>query len=352
MVSVCSNGKHTEELRAQGYRVESIAISRSTNVINHIKSIYHLYKFFKANSFDIVHVHTPIAAMVGRLAAWLARVPIVIYTAHGFYFHDDMNLVKKGSHIFLERILGSITDLLFTQSEEDAESAVEYRIAANENVYAIGNGVDIQRFSPAKGDFSNVRENLGIPSEAFVVGMIARLVKEKGVEEFLEAALELDQLQDDCYFLLVGERQEHDHAKGVEAAIESSKKVLGKRLILTGYRSDTPQLLSAMNLFVLPSWREGMPRSIIEAMMMGLPVVATNIRGSREEVIPNETGLIVAVRSAPQLAAAILKCIKNPKWAIELGVKGRRRALQYYDERKVVEFQLEIIEKYKQKRCD
>ena len=281
VIAVCSEGKYTKDLRASGYQVETIAISRSFNVLSHLKSIYNLYKFLKNNSFDVVHVHTPIAAMIGRLSAFLARVPLVIYTAHGFYFHDDMNTVKRFCYIF-----------------------------------------------------------------AFVIGMICRLVKEKGVEEFLEAAREIKSDNENCYFLLIGEMHVHDHAEGVDASIRFSQKSLGKNLIVTGYRSDIPQLLSTMDLYVLPSWREGMPRSIIEAMMMGLPVLATDIRGSREEVIPNQTGLLVPVRSPRLLAAAMIKFISSPKWAMELGSNGRQRALEHYDEKRVVRFQLEIIEKY------
>ena len=347
VVAVCTEGKYTKELRSAGYEIESIAISRSFNVISHLKSIYDLYKFFNNNSFDVVHVHTPIAAMVGRLAAFLARVPLVIYTAHGFYFHDDMTPVKKFFYVFLEFGFGLITDVVFTQSDEDAQSAVRFKIASKDDVYAIGNGVDVKTFSPMEeNNTGHLRETLGIPNDAFVIGMICRLVKEKGVEEFLEAAREIKSENENCYFLLIGERQVHDHAEGVDASIRFSQKSLGKNLILTGYRSDIPQLLSTMDLYVLPSWREGMPRSIIEAMMMGLPVLATDIRGSREEVIPNQTGLLVPVRSPRLLAAAMIKFISSPKWAMELGSNGRQRALEHYDEKRVVNFQLEIIEKY------
>jgi glycosyltransferase involved in cell wall biosynthesis len=173
--------------------------------------------------------------------------------------------------------------------------------------------------------------------------MICRLVKEKGVEEFIEAAKIVSNKDQNSYFLLVGERQTHDHAKSVDKIINQAKDEIGNRLILTGYRSDIPNLLSAMNLFVLPSWREGMPRSIIEAMMMQLPVLATNIRGSREEVLPNITGELVPIKSPKQLANSIYKFITQKSWAKNLGLAGRLRALEHYDENKVIRLQLEII---------
>ena len=349
VVAVCTEGKYTKELRIAGYEIESIAISRSFNIFSHLRSTLALYKFLRKNSFDVVHVHTPIAAMIGRLAAFFANTRIVVYTAHGFYFHDDMSALKKYFFISLEFLFGLLTDLLFTQSTEDAESAVKFRIATKERVYAIGNGIDIHRFSPQNIKGRDIRASLGIPSDAFVVGMICRLVKEKGIEEFLKAAKVINEHNKNCQFLLIGERQTHDHAEGVKHALDSAQEKLKGSLILTGYRSDIPELLSIMDLYVLPSWREGMPRSIIEAMVMGLPVLATNIRGSREEVIPDQTGLLVPVRSPELLAAGMLKFIRDPKWARELGSNGRERALTHYDERKVVNLQMEIIEKYAEK---
>ena len=344
VISVCSEGKYTLELRAKGYELKSINISRNFNIFHHLKSTYLLYKFLRQNSFDIVHVHTPIAAMIGRLAAFCAKTPLIIYTAHGFYFHDNMGFFKKHLFIYLEYIFGLFTDLLFTQSEEDAVTAKKYKILAEKKIFAIGNGVSIERFDPKKiGSVKEIRRSLSIPDNAFVVGMICRLVKEKGVEEFLEAAKIVSNKDQNSYFLLVGERQTHDHAKSVDKIINQAKDEIGNRLILTGYRSDIPNLLSAMNLFVLPSWREGMPRSIIEAMMMQLPVLATNIRGSREEVLPNITGELVPIKSPKQLANSIYKFITQKSWAKNLGLAGRLRALEHYDENKVIRLQLEII---------
>ena len=346
VVSVCTKGKYTEELRAAGYQIKSISISRSFNVLSHLKSTYKLFNFLKENEFDVVHVHTPIAAMIGRLAAFFANTQIVIYTAHGFYFHDDMNLPKRYFFIFLEFCFGLFTDLLFTQSAEDAESAVRYRIALKDKVYAIGNGVNVQKFSKTNYQLNDTRALLGIPGNAFVIGMICRLVKEKGIEEFLTAAKIVNQNNKNCYFVLIGERQTHDHAEGVDDTIDQAQEMMKENLILTGYRSDTPELLNIMDLYVLPSWREGMPRSIIEAMMMSLPVLATNIRGSREEVIHNKTGLLVPVKKPKILAEGMLEFINNPQWAKKLGEAGRRRSLENYDEQIVLNLQLEIIDEY------
>ena len=347
VTAVCSDGEYIQGMLDEGYQIHTIPISRSMHPLKHIRSIWKLYRYFRQEKFDIVHVHTPVAALVGRIAAFIARVPFVVYTAHGFYFHDDMSNTKRRPHIFLEKVAGKVTDLMFTQSEEDAKTTIEKKIMTAGRVYAIGNGVDIEKFNPHNYSKRNAfRKELKIPKNACVIGMIGRQVAEKGVVEFFEAAKMVHEIHEDVYFLLVGDRLVSDHAVAVDRAILEAQEAVGSRLILTGMRSDIPKLLSIMDLFTLPSWREGMPRTIIEAMMMGLPVVATDIRGSREEVLPEETGLLVPVRNPEKLAEAFERFIKNPTWGTELGKAGRKRALELYDEQKVIAFQIKMIDKH------
>ena len=347
VIAVCSDGEYVQGMLDEGYQIHTIRISRSLHLLKHMCSIWKLYRYFRHEKFDIVHVHTPVASIVGRTAAFFARVPFVVYTAHGFYFHDDMSKTKRRLHIFLEKVAGKITDLMFTQSEEDAKTAIEKKLLPPDRVYAIGNGVDIERFNPKNYSKRNaLRKELNIPEDAYVIGMIGRQVAEKGVVEFFEAAKIVAEQHSNVYFLLVGGRLKSDYAVSVNQAIEEAKKSMGNRLILTGMRSDIPELLSIMDLFTLPSWREGMPRTIIEAMMMGLPVVATDIRGSREEVVSEKTGMLVPVRNPEKLAEAFERFIKNPTWGTELGKAGRKRALELYDEQKVVAFQIKMIDRH------
>jgi glycosyltransferase involved in cell wall biosynthesis len=345
VTSVCSIGPYISELRRHGYRIEPVGISRSRNPVSAIWSLFRLIRIFRREQFDVLHVHTPVAALIGRVAAWLCGIPLVIYTAHGFYFHDDMSAWKRSIYVFLERLGGQFTDLLFCQSGEDAEAAVIERIVTRDRVLKIGNGVDVKRFSPDHVDAPELtRRLLAIPNDAFVVGLIGRQVQEKGLVEFLTAVTMLAGRYPKLYVLLVGERLSSDHARSVEQELMAARDALGDRLLSLGLRDDIPNLLSVMDLFCLPSWREGMPRSIIEAMMLGKPVLATDIRGSREEVVPEVTGLIVPVKSSVAIAKAIERFLLNPDWGRLLGEEGRRRATSIYDERKIVALQLNRIE--------
>lgn len=344
VTSVCSDGQYTQDMRQRGYKVHTVSISRDLfNARTHLRAIWNIYRLCRDERFDVLHVHTPIAALLGRIAGRLAGVPLVVYTAHGFYFHDQMPWWKYRFFVLLERWSGWLTDFLFTQSSEDAQTAVAERIAPKSKVLAIGNGVCIDLFVPDPANRDQMRLAFGLPADAFVIGVVARLVKEKGLAEFLEAAVTLGIRFPRVHFLLVGERLSSDHDASIEQELSQAQKMLGPRLIAPGYRADVGELLGAMDLFCLPSYREGMPRSIIEAMMMELPVVATDIRGSREEVVPGETGLLVPTRNATALTQALEALISNPDRARRMGIAGRRRALTLYDERRVVARQIEII---------
>lgn len=345
VVSVCSNGQYVAGLRAQGYCIQAIPIARSMNPFLALRSLIRLTLFLRRQPFDVVHVHTPVAALIGRIAAKLAGVQLVVYTAHGFYFHDHMPCWKRALFVKLEQACGRLTDLLFCQSAEDAVTAIRQGIAPASRVVAIGNGVDTQRFDPSTVCTGhNVRNSLGIPRDAFVVGLIGRQVREKGIGEFLRAMTSLAERHQHLWVLLVGDRLDSDHDRGIARSFATAHARLGNRLVALGARDDIPEVLAAMDLFCLPSWREGMPRTIIEAMMMAKPVVATNIRGAREEVVHEETGLLVPVQSSSDIATAVEKILLNPSWGRSLGRAGRERALQLYDEKHVVALQLSHIQ--------
>lgn len=345
--SVCSDGPAVERLRTRGFKIHVIPIERGLFRLSHLSSLIRLIKLFRHEKFDLLHVHTPIAALLGRIAAKIAGISIVVYTAHGFYFHDDMPRWKYLLYVAIEKLGGNLTDILFTQSAEDAYTAVGYRFLDSKNIHAIGNGVDLERFSPTNFDCAvDVRTALEIPMDAFVVGFIGRLVEEKGVGDLLIAAKYATRKSRKIWFILIGERLASDHAKGVEVELEKIAFEDRKRVLMLGLRDDIPQLISAIDLFCLPSWREGMPRSLIEAMAMRKPVIASNIRGCREEVIHGETGILVPPRAPIELADAILQMSGRPMQCRLMGEKGRARALAFHDESEIISKQIQLIREY------
>ncbi|HYP67629.1 MAG TPA: glycosyltransferase, partial [Thiobacillaceae bacterium] len=188
VVSACADGDYVAELRQAGYAIETLPIARSMHLIKAAKALAAMVRLFRREKFDVLHVHTPVAALLGRIAARLTAIPLVVYTAHGFYFHEGMPGWKRKLFVALERYAGRFTDLLFSQSAEDAETAIAEGIAPRERVFAIGNGVDTGKFNPHEYDRQAMRKQLGVPQDAFVIGFVGRLVEEKGVGEFLHAA--------------------------------------------------------------------------------------------------------------------------------------------------------------------
>jgi glycosyltransferase involved in cell wall biosynthesis len=349
VTTVCSRDNITDKLVKKGYRIKNINIDRKISPISNFRTIRQLYKYIKAEKFDIVHVHTPVAGILGRLAAKMARVPVVIYTAHGFYFHDNMGSVKKNIFIAVEKLGGRLSDYIFTQSAEDCRTAVDKKIIRESKILTIGNGVDIDKFDIKRFEESstleNLRKSLGIKKEDLVVTIIGRVVKEKGYLEWVGAAKEVTATHKNVKFLAIGDTLESDR-DGVKSELDEyiRQNGLESNVIFAGSRSDIPELLAITDIFTLPSYREGMPRSLIEAMCMSKPAVATDIRGCREEVEEGVTGFLVPVGDHKALAEKIIYLLENSGARKEMGSNARRKAEEEFDEKKVIRRQQQVME--------
>ena len=344
--AACAEGPYVEELRSAGFRVHTIPFQRRALSTAHFKAYAELYRLIRTRAYDIVHVHTPVAQVLGRIAARRAGVPVILYTSHGFQFDVRRPVWARVAIRQLERLLARWTDFIFTQSGEDAETAVRVGIADANRVVWIGNGIELSRFHPGPSE-DGVRREFGLEPDDRVVAFVGRIVRHKGILELIEAMSLVREKLPSAKLLVIGENSFPDVAtrRVVEPLIQ---KAVGSNGLLdtirfTGFRDDVPRLLRAADLMVLPSrGGEGMPRSIIEAMSTGLPVVATDVRGSREEVVHGETGLLVPPRDPQCLAAAILELLSDSDKAREMGMRGRQRALELYDERVVLERQLRV----------
>ena len=346
VAGACATGELSQKVADAGFAVHDVPLYRSANPLRNLRAFHALRKLFHEEAFDLVHVHTPVAGFVGRAAAARAGVPRIVYTAHGFFFHEHMPPVRRAMHIGIEWLAGRATHTLFTQSEEDAATARRLGLCRTGDVHAIGNGSDPGVFRPVTTEDETharaaLRESVGTPADRIVIIMIGRLVAEKGHIELCEAMRDVD-----AELWVVGERLKSDHADGLGALVDTvaNDPDRADRIRFLGYRPDIPELLRAGDIFTLPSHREGMPRSIIEAMLTGLPVVATNIRGVREEVVDETTGLLVPARNAAALANALRRLVSDARARSRMGSNGLTRARELYDEDLVLTRQIDHLE--------
>jgi glycosyltransferase involved in cell wall biosynthesis len=343
-----SAGPYVEGIRREGFRYHCIPIARSYNVASHVRAVFLLRRLIARERFEIVHTHTPIASLIGRLAARLANVPITLYTAHGFYFHDRMPPLKRRLFIMLEKFGGYLTDYTFTVSGEDRDAAVALGISDLERVLHIGNGVNLNRFDPdrLRSERDAVRESLGIAPNQPVVCITGRLVREKGYLELIDAFARVVRRIPEAVLLCIGGALESDHDDASdEIAARVQAHGLSEQVRFLAFRADVERVLCASDVFALPSHREGMPISILEAMAMGLPVVATNIRGSREAVKEGVSGVLVEVGDVEGLAASLTELLSDPAGRASMGRHAQHIAKNEFNENDIFEKQLAVLER-------
>ena len=288
--------------------------------------------------FTVIHTHTPKGGLLGQYAALAARVPIRVHTIHGLYLPEHAGPRMRRLFIWLERVTMAFSHHNFSQNPEDVPFAIREGICAAERIELIRNGIDIDEFDPERFSAARreaIRESLGLSRSDVVVGIVARLVREKGYVELLEAARLLRQRAPHLRFVCVGPSD----AQKSDALSASSAKERGVDDIVhfVGHRTDVADLYSIMDVFALPSYREGFPRAPMEAAAMGVPAVVTDIRGCRETVEHDRTGYLVPVRDVRALADAILDLVDDPAKRARFGMAAREKALAEFDERKVFE---------------
>lgn len=344
----CAEGEYTKELEKKGYNFRYINAVRKINVKSNIKTMLQLYRIMKENKYDIVHTHTPVVSVLARVAAKLAGVKCVIYTAHGFYFHDDMSKLKYKFYVTIEKVIGKyFTDYIFTQSYEDYLTALNKRFTTKDRLVCISNGIDIERFSEnnVKVNRNEIRQALDIPVNSKVIGFTGRLVKEKGIIDLLEAFKLIITEFNDVFLVIIGDTIAGDRdletKNKIKMLLEDS--LIREKVRCLGLREDIPEILNSVDIFSLPSYREGMPRSIIEAMAMGKPIIATDIRGCREEVTDNYNGFLVGVNSPSEIYESIKVLLTDNNLFQKFSMNSIKRAHELYDERKVLDKQLEIM---------
>ena len=345
VVGVSSPGPYVEALRDHGIR--HVALKRSTrasDVRADLATAREFVRVCRRLRPDIVHTHNPKPGIYGRLGARLARVPVVVNTVHGLYAQPEDRFGKRAVVYGLERVASTCSQAELVQNPEDLPVLRRLRIPERK-LHLLGNGVDLGRFDPARFPEARaeVRRELGVDDEQVVVGLIGRLVREKGYREVFAAAKTLANEQPNVVFAIVGPT-DLDKADAITQA-EMDHAAAEANVRFLGLRDDVERLYLGFDLYVLASYREGFPRSAMEAAAMGLPIVATDIRGCRQVVADGETGLLVPVRDATALRVAIRTLASDPDRRGQMADAARQRAIEEFDDRRQVRTTLEVYER-------
>ncbi len=334
VVGVSADGLLLDQARAEGFRIVALPLARSLSPVAQLRAFLALYRLFRAEKPDLVHAHMPISGFLARLAARAAGVPRVAYTCHGFLFNQPGPWPRRAASLAMEWFAGRLTDVFLTVSTEEAADTRRLRI--HPRPVAVGNGRDPAIFHPNATARGAIRASLGVPDGRVVVTAVSRLVRHKGYPELLAAMRRVN-----AELWVVGERLPSDHGEDMEPYFVRAG--LGLRLRRLGYRTDVPALLAASDVFVLPSHFEGLPMSVIEAMLCGLPVVATDIRGPREQVEDGATGLLVPPASVEPLAAALRRLAGDGALRRRMGAAGLQRAIERFSENAVILRTLDLL---------
>jgi glycosyltransferase involved in cell wall biosynthesis len=335
VIGACAEGQFLNVPRGEGFRVVPIPFERRASPLAHWRAFRALVQFFREEKPDLVHAHMPISGFLARMAAWWAGVPRIAYTCHGFWFNYPGNPARQAVGFLMEWVAARVTHVFLTVSDEEARDAIRLRIFRS--AVSVRNGRDPATYHPDPNARAHIRSELGIPDDRVVIVAVSRLVRHKGYPELAAAMRDVP----DADLFVAGERLLSDRGDDMLMLLRNAG--LGSRLHLLGYRTDVAAILAAADIFVLPSHFEGLPMSVIEAMLTGLPVVATSVRGPREQVVPEVTGVLVPPGAVERLAEALHELALDPAARAAMGAAGRERAVELYDEAKVLARTLEWL---------
>lgn len=344
--AVSPPGEYSLQFRDHGIEFVPIAMDRKTfNFLKAYGTVYQLMRILRKLQPDVLHTSSLRPNLYGALAGWLAKVPVIISTVAGLgtlYTNCDLKtlLLRHGVEIATRLALRAVDAVIF-QNPDDRDYYLSHRLCRPEQArLIISIGIDVEAFSPER--FSVVerealRRERGVLPDDVVVTMSARLIAPKGVREFLQAA---ERLKGRARFVLIGAP---DPGNLVSLTWDDIQEYIQRNVVLApGWQKDIVSWLAITDVFVLPSYREGMPVAVLEAMAMGLPVVATDVPGCREAVVHGETGFLVPPRNVDKLTLAIQQLIEDSGLRRRMGQAGRIRAVKFFSVKRIVEQYLDL----------
>lgn len=328
-------GEGGKRLKQKGIICHNVPIQRNPVQRKNWEALKILTDSFKKEGFQFVHVHTPVASILGRIAARRAGIPCTLYTAHGFHFYTGAPVLNWMLYYPLERLMARWTDVLITINQEDYERAQKFYVR-KKVTYVSGVGLDLQIYGNevehnVSGEKRSERrlEFFGLQKSeedqpAFVILCVAELNANKNQKQLIEALYQLGDQAKAIHLAFAG-------IGPFEQTLVALASRLGvkDRVHMLGFRRDIPDLLNASDAVALMSYREGLPRAIMEAMAAGKPVIGTHIRGIRDLIDHESTGMLVPVGDIAATAHALLRLRENPALAQAMGESNKKKIIRY-----------------------
>jgi glycosyltransferase involved in cell wall biosynthesis len=308
------------------------ALSREIFFKEDFRALIRLIRLINLEKPEIVHTHTAKAGTLGRLAAKLTGVPIIIHTFHGHVFHSYFGFFRTRFFLWLERLLAKFTDVVITVSEQQRAEIIRYKIAEPERIIAIPLGLDLKPFVDSAADPNELRRELKIDEHSKLVGIVARLVPIKNHLCFLKAARLVLDRYDNVRFMIIGDGE-------LRSSLEQKARDLGieDRVIFMGFQQNLEKIYAGLDIVTLSSYNEGLPVALIEAMAAGKPVISTEVGGVVDLILDGDNGLLVPTNDSKALAEATLYLLEHPKRRKTMGEAGRKKVFPYFDKKRLVE---------------
>lgn len=338
----------------EGIKLQTVKMSRTISPLADFKAFSEISKIIKDGNFDIVQYVTPKAALLGSVASWRTKVPVRLYLMWGLYYVTQTGF-KKFMFKTIEKIVCKCSTAIAPDSKGNVKLAVEEGLCKADKIGVVGhgsaNGVDTDKFNPDKlsQDGKKIRINLGIPEKVRVFGCIAAIVGDKGINELIEAFDDISKKYPEVYLLYIGQTTEKDPVKN--STIEIMRN--NSKIIHLGWQSEPEKYLAAMDIFVLPTYREGFSVVNIEASAMALPVISTDVPGPQESIVNGETGILVPAKQVQPLIDAMKDLLGRPLRAKKLGEAGRKRVQEFYEQKKlwdnILQHRLKLLSRVKRR---
>lgn len=331
VLGISAPGPYVAQIEALGVRhVPVPSLTRSWSPRNDLRAARELWRLLRALDLDVLHTHQPKSGVLGRVLGRAARIPVVVNTCHGLWARPEDGLVKKALVYGAETAAAWCSHAELYQNDHDRR-ALRW-VVPQRRARTVGNGVDLHRFTPDPEGRARVRREVGIGDGAVLVGGVGRRVAEKGLVEFVAAA---ESLPGRAMFVWVGpeDLDKPDRLSGESGAVR-----------FLGERQDMPAIYSALDIFALPSYREGFSRSAMEAAACGAALVLSDIRGCREIGAHEREVLLVPPRDAAALIAAIERLIGDAALRAGLAKRARQRAQVAFDQRAIAAASLETYQ--------